>query len=128
MEPSTGEKVKIIMNGYADTSISTIENGIVADYCASVIRTAQVEFQLIEIIFMFLGYDYDRSKKSTIIGYYTFAIDLPYGVIITFPNKNLIHHRGGNLPIFTAKACKLCMDVNDDAKKITRKQKFHARY
>ena len=31
MDPNTRGKVKIMINGYADTSIATIENGLVAN-------------------------------------------------------------------------------------------------
>ena len=126
MDPNTRGKVEIKMDGYADTSIATVENGLVANAGVSIIMIGHVEVLSTERKVTLIGSDHDLSKKFTLIGVSTTAIDLPYGVIFTCLNKDLLPHRGDNSLLFISQACEFWMAVNDVAKNCIISQYFHA--
>ena len=90
MEPSARIKVKIMVNGYYNTSIANIYHCLVANSGVSIISIGRVEVPFTEIKVTLFVFDHDLSNIYNIIGAYADAIYLPYGVIITYLNKNLL--------------------------------------
>ena len=127
MNTNTTRKVKIVINGYADTIISAVHNFPAANSGASTIRIIHVEVPLTEIKFILVGYNQYHPNKSTLIGASTTTIYFPYSVNITCLNKKLLPHRGDNSLIFISHIREFSMDDNDSAKYFTRNKYFHAR-
>ena len=94
-----------MVNGYSETSISPIDNGLVTNSGVSVIIIRYVEVSLTEIKVTLVGIDHHIYNKSALIGTYINATDLTYGVIITYMNNNLPPHRGDITLFSIAQAC-----------------------